>query len=33
VLVPYLAEDMEAYKVRKRINLPANDDRSVLEPV
>jgi putative SOS response-associated peptidase YedK len=26
------AEEMEAYPVSKRVNKPANDDRSVLEP-
>lgn len=33
MLTPYPAEEMEAYPVSRRVNRPANDDQSVLEPV
>ena len=33
MLVPYPAEEMEAYPVSKRVNRPANDEPGVLEPV
>ena len=33
MLAPYPAEEMEAYPVSRRVNRPANNDRSVLEPV
>lgn len=33
MLAPYPAEEMEAYAVSKRVNRPANDEPSVLEPV
>jgi putative SOS response-associated peptidase YedK len=33
MLTSYPAEEMEAYPVSRRVNRPANDDQSVLEPV
>jgi putative SOS response-associated peptidase YedK len=33
MLVPYPAEEMEAYPVSRRVNRPVNDELSVLEPV
>lgn len=33
MLTAYTAEDMEAYPVSRRVNRPANDEASVLEPV
>lgn len=32
MLTAYPAEEMKAYPVSRRVNKPANDDRSVLEP-
>lgn len=33
ILKPYLSDEMEAHPVSRRVNRPANNEPSVLEPV